>query len=152
VWCWRLRPSLSTSEAAPDELCDVEDSDPRSPPVKQLLMSCVMSKTQTATRAQWSSSCWAVADVVGSYWLSSTLRADSFDCSARDWDRIRITWGNPQSGCSDICSYSKRATVGVRASYATRRNSGMKRIKCGWTQPLFRKVSNHRFSGRNLKG
>jgi hypothetical protein len=26
-------------------------------------------------------------------------------CSARDWDRIRITWGNPQSGCSDICSY-----------------------------------------------
>ena len=27
----------------------------------------------------------------------------------------RITWGNPQSGCSDICSYSKRATVGVRA-------------------------------------
>jgi hypothetical protein len=33
-------------------------------------------------------------------------------CSARDWDRIRITWGNPQSGCTDICSYSKRATVG----------------------------------------
>jgi hypothetical protein len=26
-------------------------------------------------------------------------------CSARDWDRIRITWGNPQSGCSEICSY-----------------------------------------------
>ncbi len=42
-------------------------------------------------------------------------------CSARDWDRIRITWGNPQSGCSDICSYSKRATVGVRAPYATKR-------------------------------
>jgi hypothetical protein len=40
-------------------------------------------------------------------------------CSARDWDRIRITWGNPQSGCTDICSYSKRATVGVRAPYAT---------------------------------
>ncbi len=38
-------------------------------------------------------------------------------CSARDWDRIRITWGNPQSGCSDICSYSKRATVGVRAPF-----------------------------------
>jgi hypothetical protein len=35
-------------------------------------------------------------------------------CLARDWDRIRITWGNPQSGCSDVCSYSKRATVGVR--------------------------------------
>ncbi len=26
-------------------------------------------------------------------------------CSARDWDRIRITWGNPQSGCSEMCSY-----------------------------------------------
>ncbi len=23
--------------------------------------------------------------------------------------------GNPQSGCTDVCSYSKRATVGVRA-------------------------------------
>jgi hypothetical protein len=33
------------------------------------------------------------------------------ELAARDWDRIRITWGNPQSGCSDICSYSKRATV-----------------------------------------
>ncbi len=65
---------------------------------------------------------------------------------------IRITWGNPQSGCSDICSYSKRATVGVHATYATRWNSGMKRVKCGWTQPLFHKVSNHRFSGPNLKG
>jgi hypothetical protein len=54
-----------------------------------------------------------------------------YRCSARDWDRIRITWGNPQSGCTDICSYSKRATVGVRAPYATRQNSGMKRIKCG---------------------
>ncbi len=52
-------------------------------------------------------------------------------CSARDWDRIRITWGNPQSWCTDICSYSKSATVGVRAPYATRQNSGMKRIKCG---------------------
>ncbi len=51
--------------------------------------------------------------------------------AARDWDRIRITWGNHQSGCTDICSYSKRATVGVRAPYVTRRNSGMKRIKCG---------------------
>ncbi len=37
----------------------------------------------------------------------------------------------------------KRATVGVPAPYATRQNSGMKRIKCGWTQPLFRKVRNH---------
>ena len=31
-------------------------------------------------------------------------------------------------------------------------NSGMKRIKCGWTQLLFRKVRNHRvFSGRNWR-
>ena len=37
------------------------------------------------------------------------------NCSARDWERIRNTWGNPQSGCSDICSYSQRATVGVCA-------------------------------------
>jgi hypothetical protein len=28
-------------------------------------------------------------------------------CSARDWDRIRITWGNPQSGCSEICASLK---------------------------------------------
>jgi hypothetical protein len=67
-------------------------------------------------------------------------------------DQDYSTWGKPQSGCSDICSYSKRATVGVRTTYATRRNSGMKGVKCGWTQPLFRKVSNHRFSSRNLKG
>ena len=33
-----------------------------------------------------------------SYWLSSTLRADSFDCSARDWDRIRILEEIPRSG------------------------------------------------------
>ncbi len=31
--------------------------------------------------------------------------------------------------------------LGVRAPYATA-NAGMKRIKCGWTQPLFRKVRN----------
>jgi hypothetical protein len=57
---------------------------------------------------------------------------------------IRITWGNPQSGCSlfRYLRFSKRATVGVRATYATRWNSGMKRVKCGWTQPLFHKVSN----------
>ncbi len=28
-------------------------------------------------------------------------------CSARDWDRIRITWGNPQSGGSEICASLK---------------------------------------------
>jgi hypothetical protein len=51
----------------------------------------------------------------------ASLAHRHISCSARDWDRIRITWGNPQSGCSDICSYSKRATIGVRAPYATRR-------------------------------
>ena len=50
-----------------------------------------------------------------SYWnrllkgLSHEIDINNLDknlqCSARDWDRIRITWGNPQSGCSDICSY-----------------------------------------------
>ena len=91
-----------------------------------------LAKTRTATRALWEQLLLLpLPMLLASYWLSSTLRADSFDCSARDWDRIRITWGNPQSGCTDICSYSKRATVGVRAPYATRQNSGMKRIKCG---------------------
>jgi hypothetical protein len=51
-------------------------------------------------------------------------------CSARDWDRIRITWGNPQSGCSDICSYLMGHCRCTRA-YVTKRNSGMKQVKCG---------------------
>jgi len=65
---------------------------------------------------------------------------------------MRITWGkSPEWLYRNLC-FSKRATVEVRATYATRWNSGMKRVKCGWTQPLFHKVSNHWFSGRNLKG
>jgi hypothetical protein len=28
-------------------------------------------------------------------------------CSARDWDRNRITWRNPWSGCSEICASLK---------------------------------------------
>ncbi len=51
-------------------------------------------------------------------------------CSARDWDRIRITWGYPQSGCSDICSYLMGHCRCTRA-YVTKRNSGMKQVKCG---------------------
>ena len=104
--------------------------------------SPLLLKLKTRTLLHWWSS---------SYWLSSTLWADSFDCSARDWDRNRITWGNPQSGCSEICSYLMGHCRCTRA-YVTKRNSGMKRVKCGWTQPLFHKVSNHWFSGRNLKG
>ncbi len=65
---------------------------------------------------------------------------------------IRITWGKSPEWLYRNPRFSKRATVGVRATYATRWNSGMKRVKCGWTQPLFHKVSNHWFSGRNLKG
>jgi hypothetical protein len=42
-----------------------------------------------------------------SYWLSSTLWADSFDCSARDWERSGLLEENPQSGCSDICASLK---------------------------------------------
>ena len=65
---------------------------------------------------------------------------------------IRITWGKSPEWLYRNLRFSKRATVGVLATYATRWNPGMKRVKCGWTQPLFHKVSNHWFSGRNLKG
>ena len=65
---------------------------------------------------------------------------------------IRITWGKSPERLFRYLRFSKRATVGVLATYATRWNSGMKRVKCGWTQPLFHKVSNHRFSGRNYLG
>jgi hypothetical protein len=35
------------------------------------------------------------------FWYSSRIcLVENRLCSARDWDRIRITWGNPQSGCS----------------------------------------------------
>ncbi len=65
---------------------------------------------------------------------------------------IRITWGKSPERLFRYLRFSKRATVGVLTTYATRWNSGMKRVRCGWTQPLFHKVSNHWFSGRNLKG
>jgi len=80
----------------------------------------VMSKTYAGSRTQWSSSCWAVDDVVGSFWLSSTLRADSFDCWARDWDSLGLLEEIPRSGVQ-ISASTKRATLGVRAPYATRR-------------------------------
>jgi hypothetical protein len=72
-------------------------------------------------------------------------------CSARDWERSGLLGESPER-LFRYLRFSKRATVGVRATYATRWNSGMKWVMCGWTQPLFHKVSNHRFSGRNLKG
>ena len=51
-----------------------------------------LAKTRTATRALWEQLLLLpLPMLLASYWLSSTLRADSFDCSARDWDRIRIT-------------------------------------------------------------
>jgi hypothetical protein len=45
---------------------------------------------------------------------------------------IRITWGKSPEWLSRNLRFSKRATVGVLATYATRWNSGMKRVKCGW--------------------
>ncbi len=41
-------------------------------------------------------------------------------CSARDWDRIRITWGESLEWWFRNLRFSKRATVGVRTTYATR--------------------------------
>jgi hypothetical protein len=83
-------------------------------------------KMKTRTLLTWWSS---------SYWPSSTLWADSFDCSARDWEWWGLLEENPQSGCTEIRA-SQRATIGVLTTYATRWNSGMKRVKCGWTQPF----------------
>ncbi len=47
----------------------------------------------------------------------------NLSCSARDWDRIRITWGlgGIPRVVVQISALTKRATVGVRAPYATRR-------------------------------
>ncbi len=51
-----------------------------------------LAKTRTATGALWEQLLLLpLPMLLAFYWLSSTLRADSFDCSARDWDRIRIT-------------------------------------------------------------
>ena len=79
-----------------------------------------LAKTRTATRALWAQLLLLpLPMLLASYWLSSTLGADSFDCSARDWDRNRISWGNPLSGCTEIRAF-QRATIGVLPTYATR--------------------------------
>ena len=41
---------------------------------------------------------------------------------------MRITWGKSPEWLFRYLRFSKRATVGVRATYATRWNSGMKRV------------------------
>ncbi len=51
---------------------------------------------------------------------------------------------NPQSGCTEIRAL-QRATIGVLPTYATRWNSGMKRVKCGWTQPFIPQVFGNCF-------
>ena len=80
-----------------------------------------LAKTRTATRALWEQ-CLLLPPpmLLASYWLSSTLRADSFDCSACDCDRIGLLEEIPRSGIQ-ISASTKRATIGVRAPYATRR-------------------------------
>ena len=80
-----------------------------------------LAKTRTATRALWEQLLLLpLPMLLASYWLSSTLRADSFDCSARDWDRKGLLEEIPRSGIQ-ISATTKRATIGVRAPYATRR-------------------------------
>ena len=57
------------------------------------------------------------------YSRASGLEADAEHCRYCGFELVRhvtgtgsgLLGGNPQSGCSDVCSYSKRATVGVRA-------------------------------------
>ncbi len=61
-----------------------------------------------------------------------------------DCDQDRITWGNPQKWCSDSLPFLM-GHLGVRAPYATRRKLRYEaNQECGWTQPLFCKVRNHR--------
>ena len=77
-----------------------------------------LAKTRTATRALWEQLLLLpLPMLLASYWLSSTLRADS---SARDWDRKGLLEEIPRSGVQ-ISASTKRATIGVRAPYATRR-------------------------------
>ncbi len=93
--------------------------------------------------------CWRARGIN----LTSTLKTVHGKDLFGTWlGTIRITWGKSPEWLYRNLRFSKRATVGVLATYATRWNSGMKRVKCGWTQPIFHKVSNHWFSSRNLKG
>ncbi len=79
-----------------------------------------------------------ISGMVTSYWRVAekffARPSNMYACSARDW----VGWGlleeNPQSGLVEIRAL-QRATIGVLPTYATRLYSGMKRVKCGWTQP-----------------
>ena len=86
------------------------------------------------TEKTWSSVFWS--HLTSSSWplLINLLVCG---CSARDWERSGLLEEKSPERLFRYLRFSKRATVGVRATYATRWNSGMKRVKCGWTQPLF---------------
>ena len=63
-----------------------------------------LAKTRTATRALWEQLLLLpLPMLLASYWLTSTLRADSFDCSARDWDRKGLLEEIPRSGVQILC-------------------------------------------------
>ncbi len=65
---------------------------------------------------------------------------------------IRITWGNPQSGLVDDRAW-QRATIGCTANLCYRWNSRYEASQSVVERNLlFHTVSNHWFSGRNLKG
>ncbi len=68
-----------------------------------------------------------------------------YPCSARDWERSGLLEENPQSGCTEI-----RASLKGPLWYQVKIRYEASQVWC--TQPLFHKVSNHWFSGRNLKG
>ncbi len=85
---WAIKQTRSTSQTSTQLDCHAPLSDQWA--IKLALST--LAKTRTATCALWAQLLLLpLPMLLASYWLSSTLRADSFDCSARDWDRIRIT-------------------------------------------------------------
>ena len=123
-------PFSRTLEAASAAPGDVEDSVPLSPPAKQLLMSCGDVEDSVPISSTSEAAPDELCDVEDSVPFStgeaaptgSVPHSEPIVSTVRDVTGTGsgLLGGNPQSGCSDICSYSKRATVGVRATYATR--------------------------------
>ena len=80
-------PLSQTCEAAPAAPGDVEDSVPLSPPAKQLLMSCVMLKTQTLSLPPAKQLLMSCCDVEDSDPVSSTSEAAPYElCDVEDSD------------------------------------------------------------------
>ncbi len=114
-------PVSSTSEAAPDELCDVEDSVPvsfTSEAAPDELCDVEDSVPISTGKAAPTSS------VPYSELIVSTVRHVTGIGSGLLGEIPRVV------GCSDICSYLMGHCRCTR-TYVTKRNSGMKRVKCG---------------------